>query len=228
MSGIGAKMETKERMNESDSEKGENMGRAKDKEQITTVQYGDTNVEDATEMGEVKEEEVEMQTKNTTHQDRVEDNVQENPGPEQKSITSPSLEESKVPSEHSLQQPHGPIEERKEFWDKYDFLIPDVTETPELLCEFSSANTEMHPQLSGACAEPYSSVAAGPCLAQAMPCPLLQFNAIYYLPKQPLSTLEGDQNAFTTFKEIIKSADDINVCVSGFSFSRVQVLAGEM
>lgn len=199
MSGIGAKMETKERMKESNSEKGENMGCAKDKEQITAVQYGDTNVEVASKMGEVKEEEVEMQTKNATHQDRVEDNTQENTCPVQKTIRSPSLEESEAPTQHRLQQPHSPVEEPKECWGKYDFLIPDITETSKLLCEFASANTQMHPKLSGECAEPYLHVPAGPGLAQAMQCPLLQFNAIYcYLPKQLLSTFEGDQNAFTT------------------------------
>lgn len=199
MSDTGAKMETKERMKESNSEKEETMGCAKDKEQITTVQYGDTNVEVASKMGEAKGEEVEMQTKSTTHQDRVEDNTQENTSPVQKTIRSPSLEELEAPSQHRLQQPHSLVEEHKDCWDKYDFLIPDITETSKLVCEFASVNTLTHPKLSGECAELYMRIPAGPGLAQAMQCPLLQFNTIYcYLPKQPVSTFEGEQNAFTT------------------------------
>lgn len=198
MSGIGAKMETKERMKESNSEKGENMGCAKDKEQIATVQFGDTNVEVASKIGKVKEEDVEMQTKNSTHQERVEDNTQENACPMQKTIRSPSLEESEAPSQHRLQQPHSPVEEQKDCWDKYDFLIPDITGTSKR-CDFASAHSETNPKLSGECAEPYLRVPAGPGLTQAMQCPLLHCNAMYcYLPAQPLSTFEGDQNAFAT------------------------------
>lgn len=197
-SGIDTKMETKERMKESNSEKGENMGRAKDKKQITTAQYGDTNIEVASKMGEVKEEEVEMQTKNGTHQERVEDNAQENTCPVQKTIRSPSLEESEAPSQNRLQQPHGPGEEHKDCWDKYDFLIPDITESSKR-CEFASAHSEVHPKLSGECAEPYLPVAAGPGLTHAVQGPVLHFNAMYcYLPKHPLSAFEGDQNAFAT------------------------------
>lgn len=202
--GIGAKMETEERMNESNSEKGENMGCAKDKEQIATVQYGDTNVEVASKMGEVKEEEVQMQTKNATYQEKVEDNTQ-NTCPVQKTIRSPSLEESEAPFQHRLQQPCSPVEEHKECWDNSDFLSPDSNETSKIQFKFASANNQTQPKLSGECAEPYLRVPAGPGLIQAMQCPLLQFNARYYYPpKQPLSTFEGDKNDLT--KNILRNA----------------------
>lgn len=197
VSDIGTKMETKERMKESNSEEGENMGHAKGKELITTVQSGDTNADVASKMGEVKEEEVEMKAKNATYQDRVEDNIQEHTCPVQKTISSPSLEESEAASQHRLQQPHSLIEEHKDCWNKYDFLTPDMTEASKQLCEFGSANIQTHPKISGECAEYYLHVPVGCGLAQAKQCPLLQFNPTYsYFPKGPLSTFEGDQNAF--------------------------------
>lgn len=199
MSGRGAKMETKERMKESNCEKGGNTERAKDKELISTPQYGDTNVGAASRTVQVKEEEVEMQTEKETHHDRMEDTGQENTCSVQKTTRSPSLEESETPSHPRLQRPHSPVEEHKEFWDTYNYLIPHIPETSGLLREFAPASTQGHPKLSGECSEPYLAVPAGPGLAQPMQCPLFQFHPIYgFLPKQPLSTFEGDQNALTT------------------------------
>lgn len=205
MCDIGAKMESEERMKESNSEKGENMGRAKDKEQITNVQYRDTNVEVASKMGDVKEEKVEIQTKNTTYQETVEDNTQENTCPVQNPIKSPSLEESEAPFQHNLQQPHSPVENHKECWDSYDFLNPDSHETSKIQFNLASASNQMQPKLCSKCAEPYLHVPAGPCLIQAMQCPLLPYNGIYYyLPKHPLSTFEGEENDIT--KNILRNA----------------------
>lgn len=204
--GVGAKMESEERMKESNSEKGENMGRAKDKEQITTVQSRDTNVEVASKMGEVKEEEVEIQTKNATYRERVEDNTQENTWPVQNIIKSPILEESEAPFQNRLQQPHSPVENHKECWDSYDFLNPDSHETSKIQFNLASASNQMQPKLSRKCAEPYLHVPAGPGLIQAMQCPRLPYNAIYYyLPKHPLSTFEGEENDFT--KNILRNAE---------------------
>lgn len=154
MSGIGANREMKERIKESNSKKGDIMGHAKDRP-ITTVQYGDTNVDVASKMAKV-EEEVQVQTKNATHHDRGEDNT-----------------------------------------DKYDFIIPDITETSHFPFELASANPQTHPKLSGQYAEPYLHFSAGCGFTQGMQRPLLQFNAVYCdLPKHPLSTFEGDRNAF--------------------------------
>lgn len=210
MSGVGAKMETGERVKESNCEKGENMGLTRDKEQITNAQYRDANVGAASRMGEVKEEEVEMQTKKATPQDRVEDNSQENTCLVQKTTKSTSLEESEIPSDHRP-QPHSLAEEHKDRWDRCEVLIPHITETSELLCEFAPASTQMHPGVRGS--EPYLPFPTGPGLTQAMQCPLLQFNAI-----QPLSAFEGDRNALAAiiFKKL---KTDNNVFLTGFSLS---------
>lgn len=207
---IGAKTETKERTKEPNSEKGENM------EEILTLQYSQTNVEFASKMTKVEEEELET----ATRQDRVEDpqqkadggrvltDAEHKPGPplghqhnttetarpvKKTPIRSPSLEESTAPSEHGLHRTTSPVEEQNDCWDKHDFLFPDIAENSKLPFGFLSSNTETRP-LSAECAQPHLRFPAHPVVTRAMPHPQLLFNATYFYPP---STFEGDQNAFT-------------------------------
>lgn len=203
---VGAKTEREERIKEPNSEKGENM------EQVSNLQYSETNVEFGSKMTKVEEEELEI--KNVTCQDRVEDPQQtdwepklgsqlgclplqdyipKTTHPVQEAITSPSLEESAAPSDHRLQQTTSTVEKQDVSWDTYDFLVPGFAKNSQLPFGFASPNTATHP-VGVECEQPYLHIPARPVITQAMPHPPLLFNHGYC--QFPLSKFEGDQKMF--------------------------------
>lgn len=201
----GAKTEMEERIKEPNSEKGENM------EQVSNLQYSQTNVEFGSKMTKVEEEELEI--KNATCQERVENPQQTDREPKLGSqlgrlllqdyipktthpvqaISSPSLEESAAPSDHRLQQTTSTVEKQKGSCDTNDFLVPGIAKNSQLPFGFASPNTATHP-VGVECEQPYLHIPARPVITQTMQHPPLLFNHRYC--HFPLSTFEGDQNFF--------------------------------
>ncbi|XP_056867973.1 protein angel homolog 1 isoform X2 [Takifugu flavidus] len=184
------------RIKEPNSEKGENM------EQVSKLQYSETNVEFGPEMTKVEEEELEI--KNATCQERVEDPQQTDWEPKlgsqlgrlllqdyipktilpvQEAITSPSLEESAAPSDHRLQQTTSTGEKQKD-----SFLVPGIAKNSQLSFGFASPNTATHP-VGVECEQPYLHIPARPVITQVMQHPPLLFNHQYC--HFPLSTFEA-------------------------------------
>lgn len=195
---VGAKTETEERIKEPNSEKGQKL------EQVSNLQYSETNVEVASKMTKVEEGQLEI--KHSTRQDgvedprqtdseyklesqlgrlRLQDHTPRTTRPVREMIGSPNLEE--------LAAPTSPVEEQKDSGGKCDFLVPDIAENSPLPFGFLSPNAETHPP-GVECAQPYSRIPARPVVTGAMRRPLLLFNDRYC--HFPLSNIEGDQNFF--------------------------------
>lgn len=189
---VGAETEMEERIKEPNSQKGENM------DQVSNLQYSETNV---------GEEELEI--KNATGQDRVEDPQQADWEPKlgsqlgrlllqdyipktnhpvQEAITLPSLEESAASSDHRLQQTTNTVVKQKDSCDTHDtFIVPGIAKNSQLPFGFASPNTATHPVGE----QPYPHIPVRPVITQAMRHPPLLFNHGYC--HFPLSIFEGDQ-----------------------------------
>lgn len=220
---IGAEMETEEMMNESNPEKGENVGPVADKEHSLTLHYTETTAEVAPRMNKAEEE---METKNTRHQDRVEDPTQSNGGKIESNVLDMKQNaegecvltiedtDSNLGSQlGGLLLKDNPLETTCPVQKtiRYPSLEEPVAPSQHRLQHINAPADEpqecwdnygfLTPDIVGkkGRVQPYMHVPADPGFVQEVPSPLWRYNDISsYLPTEPLPAFEGDQNAFTS------------------------------
>lgn len=152
----------------------------------------------------------------------MEDSTRESAYPVQKTIKTPSLEDSATPAELGIQETTGPIQEQiqtprveesttpakttaevTECWDEYVAATADEMhggESSKLIFASLLSNTQTHLKLSGQHdTQSDWHFPAGPGLRKEVQCPLWPFPAMsYYPPIEPTVPFEGEnQNLFT-------------------------------